>query len=355
MAYGQIRTSSGRVLNLSPAGWINNEGENLNDAPLNPLAAAALGQQQPTAQPQQQGQVAQVNALMQQLQPQVELDVSRPVEVFGKGKGFFGKNDPLSVYDAQGNKIADLGTDQAATRQRQKEDLALESARADLEHKRAQTAQLMTPEEKWELQKTDDGIIRVNKSTGIAEPVKMNGQAFGGGTSKKVSDANDVLSLIDESVELLPKAHGSGLGSALGAAANFFGINSEQNKADAQLKVVAGALVSKMPKMSGPQSDKDVQLYREMAGQIGDSTIPFETRLAALNTVGRMNARYAGKDWTDITPENVAERIEQKGQNNPQHTSASLPPKNAKGWLLHVDANGNKAYVGPNREIEEVQ
>ena len=123
MAYGQIRTSSGRVLNLSPEGWINNEGENLNDAPLNPLARAALGQQQPTAQPQQQGQVAQVNALMQQLQPQVELDVSRPVEVFGKGKGFFGKNDPLSVYDAQGNKIADLGTDQAATRKRQMEDL----------------------------------------------------------------------------------------------------------------------------------------------------------------------------------------------------------------------------------------
>ena len=43
MAYGQIRTSSGRVLNLSPEGWINNEGENLNDAPLNPLARAALG------------------------------------------------------------------------------------------------------------------------------------------------------------------------------------------------------------------------------------------------------------------------------------------------------------------------
>ena len=148
MAYGQIRSSSGRVLNLSPEGWINNEGENLNDAPLNPLARAALGQQQPTAQPQQQGQVAQTNALMQQLQPQVELDVSRPVEVFGKGKGFFGKNDPLSVYDAQGNKIADLGTDQAATRKRQMEDLDMQTKVAQLDRIKAEAASASSPQSK---------------------------------------------------------------------------------------------------------------------------------------------------------------------------------------------------------------
>ena len=143
MAYGQIRTSSGRVLNLSPEGWINNEGENLNDAPLNPLARAALGQQQPTSQPQQQGQVAQVNALMQQLQPQVELDVSRPVEVFGKGKGFFGKNDPLTVYDAQGNKIADLGTDMEATAKRQDAEIdrLRKFSQAQLESLKARSAE----------------------------------------------------------------------------------------------------------------------------------------------------------------------------------------------------------------------
>jgi hypothetical protein len=28
---------------------------------------------------------------------------------------------------------------------------------------------------------------------------------------------------------------------------------------------------------------------------------------------------------------------------------------NIKGWSLHIDANGNKAYVGPNGEIEEVK
>lgn len=35
--------------------------------------------------------------------------------------------------------------------------------------------------------------------------------------------------------------------------------------------------------------------------------------------------------------------------------AAQLPKANAKGWTLHQDAQGNKAYVGPNGEVEEVQ
>jgi hypothetical protein len=31
------------------------------------------------------------------------------------------------------------------------------------------------------------------------------------------------------------------------------------------------------------------------------------------------------------------------------------PQTNAKGWKLHTDKNGNKAYVGPNNEVEEVK
>jgi hypothetical protein len=34
---------------------------------------------------------------------------------------------------------------------------------------------------------------------------------------------------------------------------------------------------------------------------------------------------------------------------------AQVPPTNAKGWKLHVDGKGNRAYVGPNNEVEEVR
>ncbi len=33
----------------------------------------------------------------------------------------------------------------------------------------------------------------------------------------------------------------------------------------------------------------------------------------------------------------------------------NIPLTNAKGWALHTDANNNKAYVGPNGEIDEVK
>ena len=50
----------------------------------------------------------------------------------------------------------------------------------------------------------------------------------------------------------------------------------------------------KMPKMTGPQSDKDVQLYREMAGQVGDPMVPRAQRQAAAATIRKLNEKYAG-------------------------------------------------------------
>lgn len=111
---------------------------------------------------------------------------------------------------------------------------------------------------------------------------------------KKVSEARDVLGILDEVDKLLPNATGSMAGSAVDAAAGFFGKATDGAKATAQLKTLQGALISKMPKMSGPQSDKDVQLYREMAGQVADPKLPIETRQAASKTIRMMNEKYAG-------------------------------------------------------------
>jgi hypothetical protein len=33
----------------------------------------------------------------------------------------------------------------------------------------------------------------------------------------------------------------------------------------------------------------------------------------------------------------------------------AIPKTNAKGWKLHTDSKGNKAYVGPNNQVEEVK
>ena len=68
---------------------------------------------------------------------------------------------------------------------------------------------------------------------------------------------------------------------------------SPQGAAQAdQLKVLGGALVMSMPRMEGPQSNADMILYREMAGQVGDNTLPVARRLTALGEVERLYRKY---------------------------------------------------------------
>ena len=115
--------------------------------------------------------------------------------------------------------------------------------------------------------------------------------AGGGGTR----DAKEALALVNQAEAILKSgnATGSGLGTLADSGAAFFGKSTQGAQASAQLQAIGGMLTAKMPKMSGPQSDKDVQLYREMAGAVGDASKPLQTRLAALQTVREIQGRYA--------------------------------------------------------------
>lgn len=84
----------------------------------------------------------------------------------------------------------------------------------------------------------------------------------------------------------------SGVGTAVDAAGSLIGKSPAGAVEAAKLKAIGGALVSKVPRMEGPQSDKDVMLYKEMAGKVGDSTIPIDQRLGALETVKGIWSKY---------------------------------------------------------------
>lgn len=110
--------------------------------------------------------------------------------------------------------------------------------------------------------------------------------------AQQAKDTQDIFSIINEARPLMERATGSLLGTGVDKTISAFGGTTDGAAATAQLKALQGAIISKMPKMSGPQSDKDVQLYREMAGQIGDSTIPTAQRSAAMNTIEQLNMKY---------------------------------------------------------------
>lgn len=96
------------------------------------------------------------------------------------------------------------------------------------------------------------------------------------------------------------KATGSGAGTVLDAAARAVGVTTAGAQDSARLQALSGWLVANVPRMEGPQSNFDVQNYMTMAGKIGDSTVPIPERLAALETVRKLQGKYAAINGTPM-------------------------------------------------------
>ena len=78
---------------------------------------------------------------------------------------------------------------------------------------------------------------------------------------------------------------GSGVGSIYDAAAGFVGLSPSGAAEADSLKTVAARLVGRIPRFEGPQSDKDVKLYQQAAGDAGNEKLPRGRRIAAIKTM----------------------------------------------------------------------
>jgi hypothetical protein len=112
--------------------------------------------------------------------------------------------------------------------------------------------------------------------------------------AKREFNMADIGNVISEAEKILTSGRptSSGIGAAQDFVGSLVGYTPDGAREADQLKAIGGALVSKMPRMEGPQSDRDVETYREMAGRIGDNTIPIPRRLAALQAVKELWAKY---------------------------------------------------------------
>lgn len=139
-----------------------------------------------------------------------------------------------------------------------------------------------------------------------------------GGITTKGANAVGTKGLLDIAEPLIDVATGSATGAAKDKVAAFFGEATTGAQAIAKLQVLQAGLMTGMPRMEGPQSDRDVQLYREAAGQIGDPKVPAATKKAALAVVREIQNKY------------IARAAQQDG------TPAPGPAKRVR-----VDAQGN--------------
>lgn len=125
---------------------------------------------------------------------------------------------------------------------------------------------------------------------------KATGEATGqaeGALAKKSINAMNILETLDLAEPLIEASTGSATGAAADKIAAFFGKSLEGDQAIAQLKIVQAHLMTNMPRMEGPQSDRDVQLYREAAGELGDPTVPRGRKKAALTMIRSLQEKYA--------------------------------------------------------------
>src|SRR6185436_119047 len=113
-----------------------------------------------------------------------------------------------------------------------------------------------------------------------------------GGIQSKAANAQVVMGMLELADPLIDAATGSLAGAGRDALVGTLGYAQESAQAVAQLKVLQAGLMTNMPRMEGPQSDADVKLYQQAAAQIGDTTIPVETRAAALDTIDYLQRKY---------------------------------------------------------------
>jgi hypothetical protein len=205
----------------------------------------------------------------------------------------------------------------------------------------------------FEYRQTPEGLVVVPKVPSADGPVQARpvlnaagvpvGGSGTGGTSpqQKVADAREAVDIIAEAEKYIKGATGSYAGAGLDAAARVFGASTPGAQNAARLKALEGMLVSKMPKMSGPQSDKDVLLYRQMAGQIGDDTLPEGTKMAALDTIKRLQRQYGG-----LPPEQPAAPKSEGSapQAPPGQSFASMPSASQYRGKSMTDTVTGKTY-----------
>ena len=117
---------------------------------------------------------------------------------------------------------------------------------------------------------------------------------------------------------------GSGVGKVVDAVGGFFGASPSGAAEAKELKVVAARLTGRVPRFEGPQSDRDTQLYKEAAAEVGNDAIPRDQRIAAAR---RMRDIYAGyEDGTRGRVGSDTKPIRPAGSPAPAATGAPPPP-----------------------------
>jgi hypothetical protein len=161
------------------------------------------------------------------------------------------------------------------------------------------------------LQIDSSGQNVINMQKGTTTPITgPDGQPIANKeTQKRQQGATRVLALLDNAEKIVPQGTNSYLGAGVDEVARAGGMSLPGATAIAKLKTIEGALLSEMPRMEGPQSNYDVQNYKNAAANLGDPTIPNKQKMAAIQSIRDIQNKYLPASATKAKPSEASARV----------------------------------------------
>jgi len=91
---------------------------------------------------------------------------------------------------------------------------------------------------------------------------------------------------------LIDQSTGSYLGNLIDTAVATIGVGTPGYIANAQLAPIADLVLKMVPRFEGPQSNYDVQSYKDAAGNLADPNVPNSVKKAAATEIVRLFRKY---------------------------------------------------------------
>jgi len=151
---------------------------------------------------------------------------------------------------------------------------------------------------------------------------------------KKEFDAVANQNYIREALKVLPATTSGGAATIAKGVGQFAGVSTDSSKADRKMELLANKLVGTIPRFEGPQSNMDVQLYKDAAGDLANTRLPREDREAAAQMMLDLLAEYGGTGTGNNNPTPVTGgRITvTNGRETFEIDEADLPAAQAEGF-----------------------
>ena len=111
---------------------------------------------------------------------------------------------------------------------------------------------------------------------------------------KQIS-APETDAIIQQIKIILPQSTSGVIQAGVSKTASLAGISTTMDKADRELQILGGRLIQAVPRFEGPQSNQDVALYKQLAGDIANPKIAYQSRLAAVKQIENLNQKYLNK------------------------------------------------------------